>query len=49
MPKINTQNWESYDEDNYIGYEKIRKNLKKEEKKDEKSKNDSKKSNFSKK
>ena len=49
MPKVDTRDWESYDEDNFIGYEKIRKSTKKEEKKDEKSKNDSKKSNFSKK
>ena len=49
MPKVDIRDWESYDADNHIGYEKIRKNLKKEEKKDEKSKNDSKKSNFSKK
>ena len=49
MPKVDIRDWESYDEDNYIGYEKIRKNPKKEEKKDEKPKNNSKKSNFSKK
>ena len=49
MPKVDTRDWESYDEDNFINYEKIRKNLKKEEKKDEKPKNNLKKSNFSKK
>ena len=49
MPKVNTQNWEVYDEENFINYEKIRKTTKKDEKKDEKTKNDSKKSNFSKK
>ena len=49
MPKVDTRDWESYDEDNFIGYEKMRKTIKKEEKKDDKSENDSKKSNFSKK
>ena len=49
MPKINTQPWEVYDHENFINYEKIRKNHKKEEKKDEKPKNNLKKSNFSKK
>ena len=49
MPKVDTRDWESYDEDNFVNYEKMRKNVKKEEKKDEKSKNNLKKSNFSKK
>ena len=49
MPKVDTRDWESYDEDNLINYEKMRKNVKKEEKKDEKPKNNLKKSNFSKK
>ena len=49
MPKINTRDWEVYDDENFINYEKIRKNPKKEEKKDEKPKNNLKKSNFSKK
>ena len=49
MPKVDTRDWESYDEDNFISYEKIRKTTKKDEKKDEKSKNDLKKSDFSKK
>ena len=49
MPKVDTRDWESYDEDNFNGYEKIRKTTKKDEKKEEKSKNDLKKSDFSKK
>ena len=49
MPKVDIRDWESYDEDNFINYEKMRKNVKKEEKKDEKPKNNLKKSNFSKK
>ena len=49
MPKVDIRDLESYDEDNYIGYEKIRKTTKKDEKKDKNSKNDSKKSDFSKK
>ena len=49
MPKVNTQNWESYDDENFLTYEKIRKTTKKNEKKDEKPKNNLKKSNFSKK
>ena len=36
----------NYDEDNFIGFEKIKKLIKKDENKDEKSKNDSKKSDF---
>jgi hypothetical protein len=49
MPKVDTRDWKSYDDDNFISYEKIRKTTKKDEKKDEKSKNDLKKSDFSKK
>ena len=49
MPKVDIRDWESYDEDNFIGYEKIRKSTEKEERKDEKPKNGSKKSDFSKK
>jgi len=49
MPKVDTRDWESYDEDNFIGFEKIRKTTKKDEKKDEKDKDSSKKSDFSKK
>ena len=50
MPKVDTRDWKSYDDDdNFISYEKIRKNIKKDEKKEEKSKNDLKKSDFSKK
>ena len=49
MPKINTKDWETYDEDNYVNYQKIRKSIKKDEKNEEKTKNSTKKSSFSKK
>ncbi len=49
MPKVNIQDWESYDEDNFNGYEKIRKTTKKDEKREEKPKNGVKKTDFSKK
>ena len=31
MPKVNTRDWESYDDDNYISYEKIRKTIENQE------------------
>ena len=49
MPKIDTKDWEFYDEDNFVSYEKIRKNVKKDEKREEKHKNRVKKTDFSKK
>ena len=49
MPKVNIQDWESYDDDNHFNYEKIRKNVKKDEKREEKPKNGVKKTDFSKK
>ena len=33
MPKVDTRDWESYDEDNFIGYETMRKTIKKRRKK----------------